>query len=164
MQPFIGQLALFAFNLIPKGWAPCNGQLLPINSNQALFSLLGTNFGGNGTNNFALPNLQGRVAPGVSNNLNLGQTGGEEFHTLTAQEVPGHTHSIQAASGTGKPPQNNVLGTESTNIYTTSTTQVGAMNAATVASAGNSNPHENRTPFLVMQWCIALTGIYPSRN
>jgi microcystin-dependent protein len=170
MEPFLGQLMLFPFNYAPKGWAQCNGQLLAINQFQALFALLGTTFGGNGTTNFALPNLQGRtpVGTGGQANVTLGQTGGEEQHTLSAAEVPPHSHRLQAVtSGANQAvPNGNLLATTSgaATIYNASGQNPTQLNLQTISTAGGGQPHENRTPYLVMNWCIALVGIFPSQN
>lgn len=163
--PFLGQLMLFPFNFAPKGWTMCNGQLLSIQQNQALFSLLGTTFGGDGRTTFGLPNLQGRTPVGAGGGFNLGQTGGEESHTLTINEVPAHFHSLNATttSADKTAAANNVLGTPSQGIYAPPGNIVG-MNQGSISAYGGSQPHENRQPFLVMTWCIALQGIFPSQN
>lgn len=165
MTPFIGQLALFAFNFVPKNWAPCNGQLLAINSNQALFSLLGTTYGGDGRTTFGVPNLQGRVGIGSSSTYFLGQVGGEEVHTLTVQEVPVHNHLLQAdaAPASGRP-GGAMLAQGTQNVYAQNAQGNAPMAGGTIGPAGSGQPHENRSPYLAMVWCIALTGIFPSRN
>jgi microcystin-dependent protein len=168
--PFLGQLMAAGFNFAPKGWALCNGQTLAINQNQALFSLLGTTFGGNGVQNFMLPNLQGRIplsfgqGPGLSN-YNLGQIGGETALILAANQVPGHTHNAVASSSAPsvKPPSGGALASN-VGMYTSGQTPGTAMNASSVVPAGGSQPHPNQQPFLVINWCIALTGIFPSQN
>jgi microcystin-dependent protein len=164
--PFVAQLMLAAFNYAPKGWAQANGQLLPINQNQALFSLVGTTYGGNGIQNFALPNLQGRTPVGVGNGINYGEVSGVESVTLLSINVPPHTHALNA-SGTAasgeKPVAGNFLASQGANVYAAAAS-LGSMNGATVSAVGGSQPHENRQPFLVMNWCIALSGIFPSRN
>jgi microcystin-dependent protein len=166
-EPFLGSLALFPFGFAPRGWAVCAGQLLPIQQNAALFSLLGTTYGGDGRTTFALPNLQGRTPVGVGNNMTLGESAGEEFHTLTFAEVPPHGHILQgtpAAAGLSVS-ANNLLGVTAGNftVYNSTQNKV-TLNPAAVTTAGNSQGHENRTPFLAMTWCIALVGIFPSRN
>jgi microcystin-dependent protein len=164
--PFIGQLMLVSFNFPPKGFAFCNGQLLPINANQALFSLIGTVYGGNGQTNFALPNLQARTPIGYNNQFQIGQISGEDAHTLVAGEVPSHTHQLQATStsaGTGAPAQNSFAVTSGGATFYTSPTNLTALNGSTVSTVGGQ-AHENRQPFLAMNWCIALVGIFPSRN
>jgi microcystin-dependent protein len=163
---FLGQLMLAAFNFPPRGWAQCNGQLLPINQYTALFSLLGTIYGGDGTQNFALPNLQGRTAVSFGNGFVQGQRAGEDFHTLVSGEVPQHTHQLQGtAAAVGSPnPLNNMLGpTGNLQIYSNAS-GLQAMNGGMITNYGGSQGHENRQPFLVMNWCIALTGIFPTRN
>lgn len=164
MDPFIGQLLLASWNYAPKYYASCNGQVLPINQNQALFSLLGTTYGGNGMTTFALPNLQGRTPIGYGNGFTLGQMGGEETHTLLQTEVPTHIHTVSAyGAADTEVPAAALLAGSGAAVYTGATNPV-TMNPGTISSAGGSQPHENRQPFLVMNWCIALQGIFPSRN
>ncbi len=160
-QPFIGQIKIFSFNFAPRGWALCNGQTLPIAQNQALFSLLGTTYGGNGTTNFLLPNLQGRVPMHVGNGLTLGQAAGNETVTLLTTQMPAHTHSVSAsnAAPTLGPPTNNLW---AQGAYSASTN--GTMLPADISNNGSGQGHENRSPFTVLSFCIALTGIFPSRN
>lgn len=169
--PFIGEVRLFGFTFAPKGWAQCNGQLLAIQQNQALFAILGTTYGGNGVTTFALPDLRGRAAthwgnPVGGGSVVLGQVWGEESHTLLTTEVPAHTHmpmgSGDAASIAG--PVNNVLATSAQNPYVATPTNAVTLQAATIAPAGGSQPHENRQPFLTVNACIALVGVFPSRN
>jgi len=165
--PFVGQLMLFPYNFVPRGWVQCAGQLLPVNQYSTLFSLILNTYGGDGVTNFALPDLRGRAALGSGPIFVRGQMGGEEVHTLTAQEVPSHSHILQAttAAATLPKPLNNLLGTSTPSIYVQqlpNTSQTLA--SGTVAVAGQSLPHENRTPYLAITWCIALTGIFPSRN
>jgi len=162
--PFVGQLLLASFNFAPKGYSLCNGQLLAINQNQALFSLLGTTFGGNGIQNFALPNLQGAAAVGVGNGIGYGQVGGEPSHTLSIVEVPNHTHQLSAAGGADFPKPAAALIAGGSGTIFTPASNLTAMNSASLGQTGGSQPHENRQPFLVMNWCIALSGIFPSRN
>jgi microcystin-dependent protein len=165
-QPFIAQLMLVSFNFAPKGWAQANGQLLPINQNQALFSLVGTTYGGNGIQTFALPNLQGRTAVGVGNGINYGEVAGVESVALLSSQVPPHTHTLNAsgaAASSTKPAAGDMLaGGGSSNFAAAA--GLGSMSAATVSTVGGGQPHENRQPYLVMCWCIALQGIFPSRN
>jgi microcystin-dependent protein len=162
--PFLGELKIISWNFAPKGWALCNGQLLPINQNQALFSILGTTYGGNGTTTFALPDLRGRVPIHVGQGFTQGQAAGQEFHTLTQSEMPMHTHIANANSGnaTTPIPTGNLLGAGN-NMYAQPTNLV-TLDPSSVTNVGGSQPHENRQPFLVLNYCIALTGIFPSRN
>jgi microcystin-dependent protein len=162
--PYLGQLMLASFNFAPKGYSMCNGQLLPINQYQALFSLLGTTFGGNGIQNFQLPNLQGVTPVGVGSGINYGQAGGESGHTLIQAEVPVHIHAIQAAGAADKvTPAGNLVAGGGTAIFTEAS-NLGAMNAGVLAAFGASQPHENRQPYMVMNWLIAMVGIFPSRG
>jgi microcystin-dependent protein len=164
--PFIAQLLLASFNYAPKGYAMANGQMLPINQNQALFSLVGTTYGGNGIQTFALPNLQGRAPVGVGNGIGYGEVGGVESVTLLSTEVPPHIHSLNA-SGTVASGQKPVAGdfvAGQDAIDFAGPTSLGPMNAATISTVGGGQPHENRQPYLVMTWCIALQGIFPSQN
>jgi len=166
-EPFIGQLMLVPYNFAPRGWAFCQGQLLPIAQNTALFSLLGTTYGGNGQTNFALPDLRGRVpissgqGPGLSN-YDLGQMGGNETVTLTTGQIPAHNHAINANSGDandGSPANSFPAGGGAYNSAANA-----AMNQAMASTVGGNQPHENRPPYLTLNWIIALEGIYPSRN
>jgi microcystin-dependent protein len=163
--PYVGQLLLAAFNFAPKGYALCNGQTMAINQNTALFSLLGTTYGGNGIQTFALPNLQGRTPVGVGSGINYGELAGEDSHTLISAEAPTHTHQLQAnvTGASAAKPEGSILAGGGANFYTSAASLV-AMNQATLPSVGGSQAHENRQPFLVMTWCIALTGIFPTRN
>ncbi len=162
-EPFLSEIRLMSFNFAPKGWAPCNGQLLPINQNQALFSLLGTTFGGDGRVNFALPDLRGRVPIHVGDAHTLGERGGEQAHTLSIAELPDHSHALNAstlASGGTDNPANNYLGSAS-NLYHTPASLT-AMNPGTISNTGGSQAHQNMQPFLTLSFCIALQGIFPS--
>jgi microcystin-dependent protein len=167
MTPFLGQLMLFPFNFAPKGWALCNGALLQISQNQALFSLLGTTFGGDGRATFGLPDLRGRVALGTGTGVALGAQLGEEMHTLQIGEVPPHNHLSAATTSpaAATPPRLTglLLGASNPSEYVNATPG-NAMAAGVIAQAGGSAPHENRQPYLVLSWCIALDGIFPSRN
>ena len=164
-QPFLGEVKLISWNFPPKGWAFCNGQLLPINQNQALFSILGTMYGGNGQTTFALPDLRGRAAIHQGPAFNIGQNGGEEFHTLVTGEMPSHNHIVKASDTQGDKNtlQGDILAREVGVPYGAfgSTTN---LNPTTVTNVGGSQPHENRQPFLVVNFVIALQGIFPSRN
>jgi len=164
--PYISELKIFSFGFAPKGWALANGQTLPISQNQALFSLLGTTYGGNGQTTFQLPNLQGRVPLHFGNGFSLGQTAGEESHTLLLSEIPAHTHSVGVsnAAATSASPSSSTLAVSTAEPYAAFGASLVDLNAATVAPGGGSEPHENRQPFLVLNVCIALQGIFPSRN
>jgi microcystin-dependent protein len=165
-EPFLSEIRIFSFGFAPRGWALCNGQLLPINQNQALFSLLGTTYGGNGQTNFALPNLRGKTPLHTGGQIGvlLGQVGGEASHTLTNSEMPAHTHVAQGSNNNG----DNVVPTG--NVFGVVAGLYGPANAATslqpgsITNVGGSQPHENRQPFLTLSFCIALQGIFPSRN
>ncbi|UXI69275.1 phage tail protein [Tahibacter amnicola] len=168
-EPFLSEIRIMSFNFPPKGWAFCNGQFLPINQNQALFSLLGTTYGGNGQTTFALPDLRGRVPVHVGSGLTLGQAGGQEAHTITQSEMPQHIHFANCATDAADAavPGANLLGsvdvTTFGNAYNGPSSLV-AMGPESVAPVGGSQPHENRQPFLVLNYCIALQGIFPSQN
>jgi microcystin-dependent protein len=163
-EPFLSEIRLMSFDFAPKGWALCNGQLLPVNQNQALFALLGTAFGGDGKVNFQLPDLRGRVPIHVGNGHAVGQKGGEAAHTLSVGEMPTHTHqaSFANAESTQPLPTGNLPG-QAANLYgpATSLTSVAP---ATVTNYGGSQAHENRQPYLALTFCIALQGIFPSPN
>jgi microcystin-dependent protein len=163
-EPFLSEIRIMSFNFPPKGWALCNGQLLPINQNQALFSLLGTTYGGDGRVNFALPNLQGNTPMHVGNGYTLGEKGGEQSHTLAIAELPAHTHVLNASS---TPANTNVptgAYVASVNNAYTAPANLVALSPASVANAGGSQAHLNMQPFLVLNFCIALQGIFPSQN
>ena len=164
-EPFLAEIRIVSFNFAPRGWAFCNGQLLPINQNQALFSLLGTTYGGDGRVNFALPELRGRTASHVSGAHPLGQRSGEESHTLSIAEMPQHTHFQAATSQSANQatPGGNVLASTASNIYG-SPSGVGALNAGSITNTGGSQAHENMQPYLTLNFCIALQGIFPSPN
>ena len=168
MEPFLAEIRITSFAFAPKGWALCNGQLLPINQNQALFSLLGTTYGGNGTTNFALPDMQGRAPMHFSGPHPLGQSQGEETHTLTAAEMPTHGHALRASGKTAasSSPNAGVLaapGRGATPAFAAATSLV-PLNPAAIALSGGGQPHENRPPYLALNFVIALQGIFPSRN
>ena len=162
--PFLGEIKILSFSFPPKGWALCNGQLLPINQNQALFSLLGTTYGGNGQTTFALPNLQGRVPLHFGNQFVQGQIGGETAHTLNITEIPVHTHVVTASSNVADQgsPQDNYLAVESSNAYSSAFDSTMAPQA--IPSVGGNQPHNTMSPYLVLSFCIAIVGIFPSRN
>ena len=165
-EPFLSEIRIMSFGFPPKGWALCNGQLLPINQNQALFSLLGTTFGGNGTVNFGLPNLQSKTPIHVGSGHNLGETGGEQGHTLSISEIPTHTHVLNATStnGSGILPTANLLAGSTPPLYHASDNNLAAMSPASVGNTGGSQAHLNMQPFLVLNFSIALQGIFPSQN
>jgi microcystin-dependent protein len=159
-EPFLAELRLMSFNFAPKGWAQCNGQLLPINQNQPLFALLGTTYGGDGRVNFALPDLRSRVPLHEGSGFTLGERGGEEFHTLNLGEMPAHNHIIQASSQNGNQAAPSLLAATE-NVYR-EPTDLTPIHPSTITFTGGSQPHENRSPFTVLNWCIALQGIFPS--
>ena len=166
-EPFLAEIRIFSFNFPPRGWALANGQLLPINQNQALFSLMGTYYGGNGQTNFQLPNLQGRVAVHQDSNFQIGQVGGEATVTLQTNQMPAHRHTAQANnSETGTLQKSPVLGSwapgSADQIY--SATGGSSMSPAAIATVGGNQPHDNMMPYLTLNFCIALQGIFPSRN
>lgn len=170
-QPFLGDITIVAFNFAPRGWALCNGQLLPIAQNQALFSILGTTYGGNGQTNFALPDLRGRAPMhwgqrSGGSNFTLGQVGGEAVHTLTIPEIPAHNHTtlnVSSLAGSQFVANNNSLGVSAAKPYTAAPANGGVMGTGTRA-AGSSQAHENMQPYLALNFVIALQGIFPSRN
>lgn len=164
-QPFLGEIKIVSFNFAPKGWAQCNGQLLPINQNQALFSILGTTFGGDGRVNFALPDYRGRIPIHVGQGFILGQNGGQEFHTLTQTEMPQHFHFVQAqpAAANLADPSGSFLADISLKGYGPPQNLL-SLAPTSVSNVGGSQPHENRQPFLVLTFIIALQGIFPSQN
>lgn len=165
-EPFLSEIRIFSFNFAPKGWALCNGQFLPINQNQALFSLLGTTYGGNGQTTFALPNLQGRTPIHEGSGHTLGEQGGEQAHTLTVAETPTHTHTLNGSSNAGTliVAAGNLPGTSPSQMYQAPDNNLGAMNPASIPNAGGSQAHLNMQPFLTLNFAIALQGIFPSRN
>ena len=163
-EPFLSEIRIMSFAFAPKGWALCNGQLLPINQNQALFSLLGTTFGGDGRVNFALPDLRGNTPIHVGSGHTLGEKGGEPAHTLSIAELPTHTHVLQAVNQNAA--TNDPSGASFANaaaIYHTATSLTSLL-PATVGNVGGSQAHLNMQPFLVLSFCIALQGIFPSPN
>ena len=162
-EPFLSEVRIMSFVFAPKGWALANGQLLPINQNQGLLSLLGTTFGGDGRVNFALPDLRGRTPIHVGSGHTLGEKGGEQAHTLSIAELPTHTHTARGSSQTGNAfvPTNNLLAkVEGVDGYGTVANLV-ALNPATIANVGGSQAHLNMQPFLTLSFCIALQGIFP---
>ena len=161
-NPYLGEIRVFAFGFAPKGWAACNGQVLSIQQNTALFSLLGTTYGGNGTSTFALPNFQGNMPMHVGNSFDLGETGGEQVHFLTLQEYA-HDHPVNGQAGprVGTSPAGAVLA--SGDIYGLGPTN-GQLAASAVQPSGSNQGHNNMQPYLTLNFCIALQGIYPSRS
>ena len=163
-EPFLSEIRIMSFNFAPKGWALCNGQLLPINQNQALFSLLGTTYGGDGRVNFALPDLRARTPIHMGSGHTLGERAGEQAHTLTIAEIPTHTHTAQASKTAGDSPfaANRVLAAAG-NLYT-GASNLTSINPQTITNVGGSQAHLNMQPFLTLSFCIALQGIFPSPN
>lgn len=163
-EPYLGEIKIMSFNFAPKGWALCNGQLLPINQNQALFSILGTTYGGDGRTTFALPDLRGRVPLHFGNGFTEGERAGEESHNLNISEMPLHTHLGQAKgdSASSDSPTGNFWANGGQQAYRSSAN--GTMNPTAVSTVGGSQPHNNLSPFLTLNFCIALQGIFPSRN
>ena len=179
-NPFLSEIRIASFNFPPKGWALCNGQFLPINQNQALFSLLGTTYGGNGQTTFALPDLRGRLPLSFGNGFTLGQAGGETAHTVTMSEMPQHIHQVTASNApavsqaavlpaTGAyfaqayavPPGGGAVPVTN---FSTATSGFVATNPAMVSNFGGSQPHNNMMPYLALNFIIALQGIFPSQN
>ena len=166
--PYLAEIRAVSFSFAPKGWALCNGQLLDINQNQALFALLGTTYGGDGETTFALPNLQGCTPMHMGNGHTLGEQGGEAAHTLAVAEMPQHVHRMMArdAAGTQSSPKNAYLAQSALglgNVYSNEGPGE-MMSAAAVTSVGGGQPHPNMQPFLTLNYIIAIYGIFPSRN
>ncbi len=173
-DPFVAEIRIFPFNFAPRGWAWCDGQLMPVAQNTALFSLLGTNYGGDGLNTFALPNLQGRApmhpgqGPGLSLHT-LGETGGSDNVTLLQSEIPSHSHTLRSSveDGTQGTLSNGVTLSTSTGgtlYHSTTNTNLVSMSPQALAPAGGSAPHNNMQPYLTFYFCIALQGVFPARN
>jgi microcystin-dependent protein len=177
-EPFIAEIKIISWNFAPRNWAFCNGQLLPINQNQALFSILGTTYGGNGQTTFALPDFRGRAPIHRGDGYVLGQRGGEEAHTLTISELAAHNHTAACNSGSGTlaiatkttvPQQHNAWALSTQNPYHSGVGQglpahTAAMNPSNISNTGGSQPHTNMQPYLVLNFIIALIGIFPSQN
>jgi microcystin-dependent protein len=165
-EPFLSEIRIMSFVYAPKGWALCNGQLLPINQNQALFSLLGTTFGGDGRVNFALPDLRARTPIHVGSGHTLGERGGEQAHTLSIAELPTHTHVANASASPGDSvvPTNNILGSPLNLTYRPQDSSLTNLMPGSVTNVGGSQAHVNMQPFLTLSFCIALQGIFPSPN
>lgn len=168
-EPFLAEIRLFSCNFAPKGWAQCNGQLLPINQNQALFSLLGTTYGGDGRTTFGLPNLQGIAPVHVGEGITLGQKGGEASHTLQINELPPHAHEVKgsariANSAIAAGHAWAITAASSYNMQSTVNTGSNAFHPSAVSNAGGSQAHNNLQPYLTLTFCIAIVGIFPSQN
>lgn len=165
-QPFVGEIRMFAGNFAPVGWAFCNGALMPISENETLFNLIGTTYGGDGQNTFALPDLRSRVPVHVGPGFALAQSGGAETVTLTVSQIPAHSHVPQASTnpGDGAPPTNNVWANQTAlNNYLNIAPSVN-MNAGALGSSGGSQPHDNMIPFLVINFILSLFGVFPSQS
>ena len=165
-EPFLSEIRIFTFVFAPKGWTKCDGALLPINQNQALFSLLGTTYGGDGRVNFGLPDLRTRVPIHMGKGHTLGEKAGETAHTLIISELPTHTHAANASNNKGSTnlPAGNVLANSNPNFLYGAVQNLGAMVAGTIGNTGGSQPHNNMEPYLVLNFIIALQGIFPSQN
>lgn len=166
-EPFLSEIRMMSFGFPPKGWALCNGQFLPINQNQALFSLLGTTFGGDGRVNFALPDLRGRTPIHVGGGHTLGERGGEPAHTLSIAELPQHAHVLSGANvaaSSAIPSGTTVLANSVAYEAYRSPTALTTLNPGTIANVGGSQAHLNMQPFLTISFCVALQGIFPSAN
>ena len=165
-EPFLGEIKIISWNYPPKGWAFCNGQFLPINQNQALFSLLGTMYGGNGQTTFALPDFRGKIPMHMGSGHTQGETAGQYAHTVTMQEMPAHTHFLQGTNNIGTEQNAGstvILSKSVANSFGPGTNLV-TMNPGSISNVGGSQPHENKQPFLVLNFIIALQGIFPSQN
>jgi microcystin-dependent protein len=166
-EPFLSEIRIMSFGFPPKGWALCDGQLLPINQNQALFSLLGTTYGGDGRVNFGLPNLDGRAPMHMGGGHTLGERGGEQAHTLSISEIPTHVHSAVATSSAGAQPvpvTTYLAGDATATPYLPPDNNLSALNPASLATVGGSQAHQNMQPYLVLNFSIALQGIFPSQT
>jgi microcystin-dependent protein len=166
-EPFLSEIRIMSFNFAPKGWAQCNGQLLPINQNQPLFSLLGTTYGGDGRVNFALPDLRGRVPIHMGKSHTLGERGGEQAHTLSIAEIPTHTHVFNGSTNpavANVAPGGNTLGQSSGVFLYGAANNLAAMAPDAISNVGGSQAHLNMEPFLALTFCIALQGIFPSQT
>lgn len=169
-EPFLAEIRMVGFNFAPRGWAFCDGQILPINQNQSLYSLLGTTYGGDGRTSFALPDLRGRtpIHVGSSNGTNhtIGSKSGEETHTLSAAEMPLHQHNLKGSTSTADAPipTNFVLASPNTDVYSNQGGATVTLANGSVSNVGDGQSHENMQPYLAVNFCIALQGLFPSRN
>jgi len=166
-DPFMSEIRMMSFNFAPQGWAMCNGQFLPINQNQALFSLLGTTYGGNGQTNFQLPDLRGRAPMHFGNGHTLGEKAGQEAHTVTIADVPTHIHTLNGSTTTAStvtPDVNTVLSVSTPQQIYAGPAGLVAMSPQAIGNVGGSQAHTNMQPYLVITFCIALQGIFPSQN
>ena len=163
-EPFLAEIRIVGFNFAPRGWAFCDGQILPINQNQSLYSLLGTTYGGDGRTSFALPDLRGRTPVHPGDVFQQGNKGGEETHTLATSEIPNHTHEIKASSDNANTndPSSGVYARSSSSLYA-SPANLSSMNAGAVGNTGGQ-AHDNMQPYITLSFCIALQGLFPSRN
>ena len=166
--PFLAEMRIMSFNFAPKGWAQCNGQLLPIVQNQALFSLLGTTYGGDGRVNFSLPDMRGRAPIHEGQGFVEGQRGGEEAHTIIMSETPAHTHQLQGNSqpnpADSPNPDTNLFGVQAAATIYGGAANLTTLVPTTITNVGGSQPHTNMQPYAVLNFCIALQGIFPSQN
>ncbi len=168
-EPYLSEIRIFGFNFAPRNWAQCDGQILPINQNQSLYSLLGTTYGGDGRTSFALPDLRGRAAIHKGTTITLGAKSGSESVVLTTDQIPSHDHTLQATnddSTSPLPPQDNFLARATTPLYHTATNLVAlkATDVPAVGKTGGSQGHNNMQPFQALNFCIAISGLFPSRN
>lgn len=163
-QPYVGEIRMFAGNFAPAGWMLCEGQLLPISENETLFQLIGTIYGGDGSNTFALPDLRGRIPIHMGNGINLAENGGVEEVTLTVSQIPSHTHALLAASGSPQyaHPHNSLLGQSAKEMYRDTLDNIVVMANSSISSIGGSQPHTNLMPSLCVNFIISLYGIFPS--
>lgn len=165
-EPFLAEVRIFGFNFAPRGWAFCDGQILPINQNQSLYSLLGTTYGGDGRTTFALPDLRGRSPIHVDGAHREGQKSGEETHTLSAAEMPQHTHALSASAADGNTPNpgGTLLARETGAIYRQDANARVQMPSGVITNVGGSQAHDNMQPYIALNFCIAIQGLFPSRN